>query len=260
MIEVCTTDKQIVQKRFCKNLKTYSKNALVQQQIASRLVDLLPNSTKNNYNKILEIGCGTGFLTNSFLSSYHTNEYVLNDIVETAFQEVQQTTNNIKFNNFKFVSGDAETVNFSGKYNAVLSSSTFQWFNNLEVFICKMQDLLEANGIFAFSTFGRNNYKEIRETLNVGLEYSSLSKLEQLVGSKFEIIHSEEWLEEVNFENPMQILKHMKDTGVNGIKPCFMGKEKLSNFKEEYNKLYLNEDNTVRLSYHPIIIIARKKY
>ena len=53
-------NKDLIKKRFSKNLKTYNENAKVQKRMAEKLIQLCK---KNNYKKILEIGCGTGFLT-----------------------------------------------------------------------------------------------------------------------------------------------------------------------------------------------------
>ena len=53
-------DKSLVKKRFSKSLKTYDDNAIVQKQMAEKLVDFLP---KKEFNSVLEIGCATGLLT-----------------------------------------------------------------------------------------------------------------------------------------------------------------------------------------------------
>ena len=53
-------NKELIQKRFTKNLKTYNDNAKIQKIMAEKLLSYLDN---NYYNNILEIGCGTGLLT-----------------------------------------------------------------------------------------------------------------------------------------------------------------------------------------------------
>ena len=53
--------KFLVKERFRKCLKTYDDNAIVQKIMAQNLVSELE---QKKYNKVLEIGCGTGILTN----------------------------------------------------------------------------------------------------------------------------------------------------------------------------------------------------
>ncbi|MDP3431931.1 MAG: malonyl-ACP O-methyltransferase BioC [Bacteroidota bacterium] len=251
-------DKKNVQNRFRRSFETYNLQATVQKQIASKLADLIPGTDKMHFNRILEIGCGTGFLTQRILSKYSVGEYLLNDMIDAAFDEVRQLTYNLNFNNFRFIASDAETMTFPENMDAVLSASSFQWFNDIETFIPKIYSLLKSGGIFAFSTFGENNFSEIKTTLNVGLNYKTLHELLGMVQSNFELIVAEEWTQQMRFDTPNAVLKHMKMTGVNGLKPCFLGKEKLRLFNENYCRLFGNEDKTVRLTYHPIIIIARK--
>ena len=53
-------DKNLVHKRFAKNLENYNENAKIQKRMAERLLAFVKNRSPK---KILEIGCGTGFLT-----------------------------------------------------------------------------------------------------------------------------------------------------------------------------------------------------
>lgn len=253
------TDKKIVRRRFGKSVETYNRHATVQQQIATKLAALLMNFNKKHFERALEIGCGTGLLTQKILSNYSVGEYMLNDLVDSAFKEVQQVTTGLNSGKFKFISGDAETTDFPGNIDAIFSSSSFQWFNNLESFISRMHGLLNSDGIIAFSTFGEDNFMEIKTILNVGLNYKTLAELISFLSPNFDIIHAEEWRQQEQFQCPNTVLKHMKLTGVNGLKKSFFGKEKLLTFNEKYCQLFSNKDKSVNLTYHPIIIIARKK-
>lgn len=253
------TDKQIVQRRFSRTLETYNRQAFVQQQIASKLAGLLLNFNRKHFKRVLEIGCGTGFLTQKILSNSSVGEYMLNDLVDSAFKEVRQVTAGLNFGKYKFISGDAEATAFPNNIDAVFSSSSFQWFNNLESFISRMYGLLNSDGIIAFSTFGEDNFREIKTILNVGLNYKTLPEIVSFVKPGFDIIHTEEWWQQEQFQSPNTVLKHMKLTGVNGLKKSFFGKAKLLTFDAKYRQLFSNKDKSVNLTYHPIIIIAKKK-
>ena len=53
-------NKELMRDRFAKNLDSYNDNAKVQKRMAEKLITMVKNKAPQ---KILEIGCGTGFLT-----------------------------------------------------------------------------------------------------------------------------------------------------------------------------------------------------
>ena len=72
------------------------------------------------------------------------------------------------------------------------------------------------------------------------------------------MLHAREWLDEREFDTPLEVLKHMKQTGVNGLRKPFLGKEWFRSFEEKYYGLHAT-NNKVRLTYNPITIIAKKR-
>lgn len=253
------TDKNTIEKCFKKGSETYNSKALIQKKIAAKLAHLLLQNGYSDINRLLEIGCGTGFLTQQMLYNFSIKEYFINDLVEKSVSDIKELTAEFKKTNFEFIQGDAENIEFPTQLNAIISTSTFQWFNYFDEFVLKMKSQLKPGGIIAFSTFGTNNYREIKATLNVGLEYKSKEELKGILESNFSLIHAEEWIEQKEFKNPTEVLKHMKLTGVNGLKTTFFGKERLAKFNSDYNKLFATKNSTVQLTYNPIIIIAKLK-
>ena len=58
------TDKELVRKRFCGAAEHYDAEALVQKNMAERLALLVRELVPvERVRRVLEIGCGTGFLT-----------------------------------------------------------------------------------------------------------------------------------------------------------------------------------------------------
>ena len=60
-------DKELIKKRFKKSLKTYNSHATVQNSMTDNLVCTLIKLKGDNFDNILEIGCGTGYLTKRYL-------------------------------------------------------------------------------------------------------------------------------------------------------------------------------------------------
>lgn len=253
------TDKEIVKKRFGNRLTSYHQEAMVQKQIAEKLASLFLEKHHTPINRALEIGSGTGFLTKQILLKTTINELLLNDLSESALLETQKVLTQLNRSIYEFIPGDAECISFPNDIDVVFSSSCFHWFHDLETFFKKIHKILNEQGIIAFSSFGEENFNEIKKTLHIGLEYNSLQTQIDLLSPHFEIVHAEEWKESIPFLNPKEVLKHIQQTGVNALQKGLFGKDKFQSFSETYQNLFSNSDKSVNLTYHPIIIIARKK-
>ena len=241
-------DKSLVKKRFKKSLKTYDENAIVQKKMAKELINLLP---KKEYNKIFEIGCATGILTKEIADRLIFSELYLNDIVEESKKYVQEI-----YKECKFVVGDIENIELNKKYNLIISNACLQWCSNIEETLSKLINALDDDGILAISIFGEDNLKEIKSIFNIGNEISSISSMENFLNTQKIIIKKEDKIK-IDFETPMEVLKHLKYTGTNAIKEIKLTKTKLKDLEQKYKENY-TQNNKVYLTYNPIYIICTK--
>jgi malonyl-ACP O-methyltransferase BioC len=246
-------NKESVQKSFVKSIETYRKHAIVQEAIASRLVNELLNIKKDNFKRVLEIGCGPAVLTEKFFRHFQVAEYFANDIVEEYKEVIQSIDTSIQF-----YGGDIESLSLPKNLDLVISSSTFQWFSDLKLFLDKIYDALLPQSLLVFSSFGPDNYREIRDVEGKGLNYLSFGKHERLLSDKFEIIWSDRETITRYFANPLGVLRHMKQTGVNGIPGKAWTKSDLKRFEDDYSDLFGTELG-VPLTYQPIYFIAKPK-
>ncbi len=246
-------NKDKVQKGFVKSIETYRKHAIVQEAIASRLINELLRQRIKRFSKVLEIGCGPAVLTEKFFQQFSAELYYANDIVEEYSNVLTSIHPDIKF-----LGGDIESMNLPDSLDLIMSSSTFQWFNNLDGFLSKIHKALKPEGLLVFSTFGPDNYREIREVNGKGLNYLSFGKHEKLLSEKFEILWCDRETITRFFSNPLGVLAHMKQTGVNGIPGKAWTKSDLKKFEEDYQDLFGTELG-VPLTYQPLYFIAKPK-
>ncbi len=222
----------LVLTRFKKSLSTYEDNAPIQKQMAKNLVSMID---KNKiYNSILEIGCGSGFLTKECTSKLKYVKYTANDIIPDCEKYILKYDNKIKF-----ICGDFQTLNLQEEYDLIISNAVFQWFKSPDEILNKLSRHLSKNGTIAITSFGEKNFYELKEIFNVGIKYPEFKNFVK------------EDIAEIEFKTLKELLTHIKLTGVNAIKNYPLTKGKLKEFENKYIEKY----GKIKLTYNPIYII-----
>lgn len=233
--------------KFRKSMDKYDENAFVQRITAEKLVSSL---SQKKFDKILEIGCGTGILTKQIEQNLVFRKYFANDIVEKSKNYIDGI-----ISKNTFVCGNAQKIKLPYKVDLIISNAVFQWFENLDKVLEYYSSLLKIDGIIAFSTFSPENFLEIREVTGLTLNYKNIDELKEIVEKNFEIIHIEKFNYKMNFSTPLQILAHMKNTGVNSLTEKHWGIKNVKEFCDKYREKFPE----LSLTYAPIIVVAKKK-
>lgn len=252
------TNKNYIEQRFTRSLHTYQQHATVQLSIAQKLNDQIKHLFFQKPPAVLEIGCGTGLLTNEFLSHHRPEIFYINDIAIDVMAAVAPVFEKHAFPDWQFIMGDAENIHFPDHLDLVISTSSVQWFADMEKFIEKIYRILNEDGYFAFSTYGIDNFKEMKDVAGIGLQYFTITDLLQMLHKYFSILHIAEERQVLHFSNPVKVLQHIKYTGVNSIHKQFWTKGKLKDFENSYIQKYATPENEVKLTYHPIYVVLQK--
>lgn len=231
-------DKTLISKNFSKSLNTYNDYALIQKDMAKKLISLIK---KKKFNNILEIGSYTGFLTQLAVKNFEFNNYLALDIINS-FDFIKNLSPKINF-----LKEDIENFQTDKKFDLIIANASLQWCNDLENVIKKLKTNLADNGLIAISIFSKKNFIEIKETFDIGLNYFSIEEIKNFFSTKAII---QEEIKTLQFKNPNEILEHLKKTGVNSVskKPL-----KISVIKK--NLKILEEKYQNQLTYNPIYII-----
>lgn len=189
---------------FGKNFSTYDENAIIQKKVAENLTNFISKKFNNQkFDKVIELGCGTGIFTREFLKKFEINEIDLNDCFNTRdyFKEI----------NYKnFICNDMNEAIIKN-YDIVISSSSFQWIEDLEKLI---ESISKKSEKLAFSIYIDGNLREIAEHFGVGLKYKKIEDILIILKKYFK--NTEYYSEEktLNFSSPIEALRHLKRTGV----------------------------------------------
>ncbi|BDU50267.1 malonyl-ACP O-methyltransferase BioC [Haliovirga abyssi] len=266
-------EKEKVIKNFSKGAKTYDKYAKVQKYMAEKLNKLFIEHKEKNINcdmnskkQILEIGNGTGILTEYILKKYKNLNMDLIDISPEMIKISKEKFKNIN-NNLNYIVGDAEEYDFNKKYDLIISNATFQWFKDFENTINKLYDSLNNGGEIIFSTFGKETYNELRKILksiSEKYDYSqtfySMNDIEKIIrdiGAEFTLIE-ENYIEK--FKNVREFLFAIKKIGANSAKEK---KEILTpgvykQLEKEYKKNF-TKNNKIIVTNHIIFCKIKKE-
>lgn len=236
-------NKDLIKKRFSKNLKTYNSNAKIQRKMAEHLINFI---TRRRFANVLEVGCGTGVLTELAYNNFVFESYTANDIVENCESYIKKISKQINFE-----PSDIEDFlrGHSDKYDLILSNAVFQWIENYETFIELLISRLRSKGVLLFSTFGCRNFIEIRQILGCSLPYISVEEYERLLKNKRYSIKEEIYT--LKFRTPQDVLQHIKLTGANAVYEAKWTKSDMLNFIKRYNDLC---SGSPILTYNPIYV------
>ena len=244
-------DKATIARRFSKAAITYNRNATVQAIVAKRLAGMLADTGCKNFEKAMEIGCGTGLFTKFLTSDFKIKSLVLNDLYKA--EDIDQYLENTEYS---FIEADAEAMKMPEGLDLIASCSTMQWFENQPDFIFKCSKALNNNGILALATYGSDNMWQMKKATGIYLDYYSMDELVALLKKHFNKVEAVQEHYTLTFNSAMEVLRHIKATGVAGISKTVWGKEKCQAFCAEYSSEFGNEDGSVNLTYHPILLIA----
>jgi len=229
-------NKDLIKKRFEKSLLTYPKYAYIQQETSEKLAGFVDKK----YGSILEIGSYSGFLTKEIVKKTEFGTYLAVDIVDS-FSCIKNLSPKIRF-----LKGDLEKVELSQKYDLIISSSTLQWCSDFNKTIKKLRSYLTPEGHLIISIFGKKNLYQIKEAFETSLNYPDIKDIEHLFSKNAKIFEEDKTLQ---FSSAIDILKHLKYTGVNSLKNEFS----YCKIKQALNILENKYQN--KLTYNPLYVI-----
>jgi len=199
---------------FGKASTTYETDAPVQKWTAMFLRDYINQLDIEDDGDCLEIGCGTGFLTQELLDILPNCNWLVTDLSGDMLQQCKSRVEGKA--NFRTM--DGEHPNLNQKFDLIISSLAFQWFHNLEEGLKRLSRMLKPGGRLVFSTLGENSFQQWRANLEACGHQSGLHDYPALADIQaFQIAECEVAFQEVNrlqsYENGIAFLRALKNIG-----------------------------------------------
>lgn len=244
--------KRDIERRFRRSRFSYDEAAAIQAQMAEGLAGLIFRATfRREFDRMFEIGCGSGLLTKQLVQCFDYRELLLNDLVP----EHAALAGTLP--RAKFLPGDIETLELPESLELVAANAALQWLRAPAALFRRLAGVINSDGILAFSVFGPENFKELRELTGIGLDYPSQQQYLEMLEEYFTPIAVHEEKIELFFDTPEAVLRHLKSTGVTATGAgAAWTRAKLRSFAENYQKF--RSEAGYRLTYHPLLLCLQR--
>lgn len=158
-------DKTLLSRHFSARAGSYDAVAAVQRWMADRLCDacfppLKAAASAATRFSLLEIGCGTGYLTARLADALPTARIAAVDLAPGMLDRARAR---LAHRPIEWVLADAEALALPERFDAVVSSATFQWFVAPEPTLRRLAAHLQPGGRLAFATFVSGTFMELQE-------------------------------------------------------------------------------------------------
>ncbi|NQY41860.1 MAG: malonyl-ACP O-methyltransferase BioC [Legionellales bacterium] len=245
-----------VVKKFSRNPAEYHKNAVFQKEICTRLLSRLQYCSLSP-DLILDLGCGTGFVTTDIKGLYPRSSIFSLDISLEMTRFARKQINN------RMICADATILPFpSNSFDLIIANLLLHWVNDFESLLLECQRILSEDGLLLFSTLSNNSLLELKESWSNIDNYDHVHKY-------FDFIDLGNYLLKTFWKDPVidqeqlvvaypafcELVKDLKNTGLaNSACDRFKGlytKNKLLELEKFYSK-YIDDNGKFPVTYEII--------
>ncbi|OGV38559.1 MAG: hypothetical protein A2020_00525 [Lentisphaerae bacterium GWF2_45_14] len=250
-----TVRKENIAENFSRSSFSYAEHAFVQKRAAGKLYDML-NNLNPQPEKIIEIGCGTGFLTEKLFAGFPEASFLICDLSDEMLKRCKTENPELRGNVVYKACDALDALAFPETFDLAVSGLTFQWMEDtLPVVIKNIYEKLNHGGALAFSTLTDKTFPKLREafasagSIFPGPQLYPAQDIRSMC-SIFETCRFSEETEYVDFASPLDFLRHIKRTGAGNasgkpIPPSILKKaieylagENNGTLREEYHLMF----------------------
>lgn len=110
-----------------------------------------------------------------------------------------------------------------------------------------------------FNLFTPDNLREVKAITGQGLSYPLPAEVQAWLAKDYRLLRMEEERIVLTFSGPMEVLRHLKYTGVTANATGVWTKGKQAHFCEAYRGRFATAEGKVTLTYVPLYLLARKR-
>lgn len=141
--------------------RDYDTAARVQRLVADDLARSIAAAGVAERPDILELGCGTGFLTAALRRELSGGHWTVTDLSPAMVERARLSLAGALGAGSRWLDLDGERADASmGRFDLIASSMAFQWFDDLPAAIGRLTAMLRPGGLLAFATMADGSFGE----------------------------------------------------------------------------------------------------
>lgn len=166
ILDIAEIDRYAMRSAFEKAAASYDAAAVLQQEVANRLVDRMEFMAMKPVS-ILDAGSGTGFVSQLLTERFPKAKITALDL---AFNMLKQAKSKRSFKQrwnkkFNYVNAEVENLPFAdASVELIISGLTLQWCQDLPKVFKEFRRVLAPGGLLLFSSFGPDTLRELRQS------------------------------------------------------------------------------------------------
>lgn len=248
------------------------KSEYLKEEVGYRLADRMYD-VKRKFDTVVELGCGRGYI------AQHLDQEIVENFVMCDFSskvlEVARGNDKIKIR--KQVVDEEQPLPFEmNSIDAVISSMSLHWVNNLPGLFCSVHDVLKPDGMFTGSLLGSDTLYELRGAIQTaeteleggfGIHVSPFVQPSDLGGllraAGFNMLTLDSDILCVGYPSMRELMSDLKSMAENN---CVLNRKTHFHRKtqelavKKYHELYGDDKGNVRASFHILSFIAWKPH
>ncbi|MAO64739.1 MAG: hypothetical protein CL666_07040 [Balneola sp.] len=245
----------------------YHEEAEIQRKVADGLISsLLPWKGILPEGPILEIGCGTGFLTRQLLEHFPDKEFLISDASSEMLQFNKETLAKdglLEGRKVRFEVLDAQQFDPAQEsFAMVISNFTPHWFKDTALALEQLSESLLPGGLLLTSFPGNESFGQWYEScLELGLPHTAnpLPNVEEVVVKlsmgPMQIDYYENDLYQ-EFEHSLDFFRHLKRIGAShSVKKNRLSYKQFKLLTQHWDQ---KSDNNLKVKWHIVYLAAKK--
>ncbi|MEA5511373.1 methyltransferase domain-containing protein [Crocosphaera sp. UHCC 0190] len=264
---ISSCKKEKIADNFSKGVIHYLEHSQVQKECANKLLNIIRNL--NNLipdGSILEIGCGTGFVTQGLIKQF-SNRFL--DIIDISPQMLNYCQENLEISDtqrelIQFEEIDGEKLDRENNtYAAIISSFTVQWFQDIVHSFNRLIKTLKPGGILLVAFPNDRCFPEWKnacDALNLPFTRNQLpNRIELINNLSIENIKTYFYEDKItiNYTNSSDFFRSIKVIGaglnLNDKKLSIPEMKQLINYWNNHSNL-----DGIEVTYHVTLLVITK--
>lgn len=257
-------DKRRVANSFSKAAGSYDSVARLQRAVGEELLNHLGELQLGEPERVLDLGCGTGYFTKRLALRLAPQQLLGLDIAEGMLQFARRERGDRTL----WLCGDAEDLPLAdASIDLIFSSLSVQWCEHLPSLFAELYRVLKPGGQLLFSTLGPRTLWELKGAWQAVDGYVHVNRFQPQWGVNDALTNAglidSQWTREervLHYEKLSDLTRELKALGAHNVNrgqpEGLTGREKIQALKSAYEQY--RQDGLLPASYEVYYCRARK--